>query len=247
VIRGARELEAELIALGDPDDAAFLSRYFKTGPGEYGEGDRFLGIRVPALRRLARAHEDLPLGSVRSLLHSRWHEARLLALLILVRAYQRADRRNDRSTCAQIYRLYLANTEGVNNWDLADLSAPGIVGAHLLRNDRRRAAGAPTRLVGLARSRNVWRRRIAVLATLPFIRAGDYGPTLAIADLLLEDRHDLIHKAVGWMLREVGKRDRAVQERFLKPRYARMPRTMLRYAIEKFPASRRRGYLAGRI
>jgi 3-methyladenine DNA glycosylase AlkD len=236
----ARRIEAELVALGDPRDAAFLARYFKTGPGEYGAGDRFLGIRVPALRRLARAHQDLPLGTLAALLESRWHEARLLALLVLVRAYERATRQGDPVARDEICALYLASLGRVNNWDLVDLSAPNIVGAHLLGRDL-----APLRR--LARSRSVWERRVAILATAAHTRAGDSGPTLEIADLLRDDSHDLIHKAVGWMLREVGKRDRAALERWLKPRYAAMPRTMLRYAIERFPARLRQRYLRGEI
>jgi 3-methyladenine DNA glycosylase AlkD len=173
---------------------------------------------------------------VRALLRSRWHEARLLALLILVRSYQQATRAGDPVVRDEIYRLYLGNLARVNNWDLVDLSAPAIVGTHLLGSDI-----APLRR--LARSRSVWERRVAILATHAFTRAGDLGPTLEIADLLLDDPHDLIHKAVGWMLREVGKRDRERLEEFLGTRHHRMPRTMLRYAIERFPATARARYL----
>jgi 3-methyladenine DNA glycosylase AlkD len=232
----ARAIEARLVELGDPKRAAFVAGYFKTGPGEYAEGDRFLGLRLPALRELAREHEELPLRTVRALLRSRWHEARQLALLILVRAYRKATRAGDPVVRDEICRLYLDNLAGVNNWDLVDLSAPGILGTHLLGSSI-----APLRR--LARSGSVWERRVAILATHAFTRAGDPGPTLELADLLLDDPHDLIHKAVGWMLREVGKSDRARLEEFLETRHRRMPRTMLRYAIERFPQSVRARYL----
>jgi 3-methyladenine DNA glycosylase AlkD len=235
----ARAVEAELRALGNARDAAFLSGYFKTGRGEYGEGDRFLGIRVPVLRRFARSHQDLPLRTLRPLLRSRWHEVRLFALLVLVRQYARATRAGDPVTRDEIYALYMANLAWVNNWDLVDLSAPGIVGAHLLG---RRIA--PLR--ALARSRSVWERRVAMLATAAYTRAGDVVPALEIADLLADDPHDLIHKAAGWMLREVGERDRAALLRFLDRHAATLPRTMLRYAIEHLPKTQRARYLRAR-
>jgi 3-methyladenine DNA glycosylase AlkD len=219
--------------LADPQRAIGVARFFKTGPGEYGAGDRFLGIRVPDVRRLARAYQDMPLPEVRRLLASAWHEERLLALLILVRQYGRVD---DRGRAA-IYRAYMTHSDRVNNWDLVDCSAEPIVGAHFRHRDR---AG----LRGLAASKIVWERRIAVLATFHYIRRGEYAETLEIARRLLADPHDLIHKAVGWMLREVGNRDRAAEEEFLRAHATRMPRTMLRYAIEKFPEPLRRRYLA---
>ena len=214
-------------------DAAFLQRYFRTGPGEYGAGDRFLGIRMPALRHLARAAQGLPLGEVTRLLGSGWHEERLLALLLLVDRYRCADG----ATRERLYRLYLRQRRQVNNWDLVDLSAPGIVGAHLLHRD-------PGPLLELASSPLLWERRIALLATLPRIRQGHHALTLRITRQLLRDPHDLIHKAAGWMLREVGKRDRAALERFLGRHAAVMPRTMLRYAIERLPARARARHLA---
>ena len=206
--------------------------FFKTGPGEYGEGDRFLGVSLPALRILKRRYEGLPIRSVRRLLRSPWHEERLLALLILTHQYARGDApaRNI------IYRLYLRSTSWINSWDLVDSSASQIVGAHLADRDRRV-------LSHLAQSRSLWERRIAVIATFHFIKRGEYKDALAIAGFLLHDRHDLIHKAVGWMLREIGKRNRAVEERFLKRHAGVMPRTMLRYAIERLPERRRRHYL----
>jgi 3-methyladenine DNA glycosylase AlkD len=230
------EIERELEALADPEIAAFLARFFKTGPGEYGEGDRFLGIRVPVLRRLARKHQSLDLSGCRALLVSPYHEARLLALLILVRAYDRGDE----AKREEIYRLYLDHLAYVNNWDLVDSSAEHIVGRHLRDRDR-------SLLYDLARSSSVWERRIAIMATFGYVKAGSFDETLRIADLLLSDPHELIHKAVGWMLREVGKRDRGVAEAFLRPRYRRMPRTMLRYAIERYPEALRQAYLRGEV
>jgi 3-methyladenine DNA glycosylase AlkD len=225
-----------LRALGNPERGAFAERYFKTGPGEYAEGDRFLGLRAKEMHALAREFQGLPLGEVATLLASRWHEARLLALLVLVRQYPRST---DQAKTA-IFRLYLDHTAHINNWDLVDCSAEHIVGAHLRDGDRRL-------LRRLARSRLVWERRIAIMATFHDIKRGDFRDTLAIARLLLDDEHDLVHKAVGWMLREVGKRDRKLEEAFLRVHAARMPRTMLRYAIERFPESLRQRYLrAGR-
>ena len=203
--------------------------YFKTGAGQYGAGDRFLGISVPNLRKVAREFRDLDRDSLLELLHSEWHEERLLALVILVEQFERGD--------DSIYALYLANTAFINNWDLVDASAPQIVGGHLATRSR-----APLRK--LAKSKSLWERRIAIVATYFFIRQKDFDDTLAIADLLLADPHDLIHKAVGWMLREVGKRDRRVLDSFLETRAAKMPRTMLRYAIERFEESERKRYLA---
>jgi 3-methyladenine DNA glycosylase AlkD len=207
--------------------------FFKTGPGEYGEGDRFLGVTLPQLRALAREYRDMPLICGVSLLRSPWHEERLLALLILVGQYARADAR----TRQTIHQLYLRNTRSINNWDLVDSSAAQIVGAHLKTRDRRV-------LRRLARSTSVWERRIAMIATYHYIRQGDFTDALAIAGLLRRDEHDLIHKAVGWMLREIGKRDRGAEERFLRRHARTMPRTMLRYAIERFPERLRRTYLA---
>jgi 3-methyladenine DNA glycosylase AlkD len=225
-----------LRALGDPGIARHSQRFFKTGKGQYGAGDRFLGIRVPELRRQARALEALPLGEVSKLLGSPFHEERLCALLILVRQFGRgtdADR-------AKIYSRYLALTRHVNNWDLVDSSAPHIVGGYLELRSRQP-------LYRLARSKSLWERRIAIMATLHFIRLGQFDDTLRLAERLLEDAEDLIHKAAGWMLREVGNRNRGVEERFLRAHYEEMPRTMLRYAIEKLPERRRKAYLTGAV
>lgn len=215
-------------------DAVVLRRFFKTGPGEYGEGDVFLGVRVPATRRIARQYEDLPLAETLELLQSAIHEERLLALLILVRNYRRGTAEDQ----GEIYRQYLSHTRCINNWDLVDSSAADIVGAYL--DDRSRRP-----LHKLAQSASLWERRIAILATFHFIRKGEYGETLKLAETLATDREDLIHKAVGWMLREIGKRDQAAAEAFLATHCRHLPRTMLRYAIEKFPEPLRQQYLQG--
>lgn len=228
------ELRRELRAAADPADALGQQRYFKTGPGEYAEGDRFLGVRVPVLRRLARRFRRLPPAAVTALLRSEWHEERLLALLLLVQEYRRAGAARRQA----IFAEYLASTRWINNWDLVDSSAPQIVGAHL-------EEGGRALLDELAGSESVWERRIAILATLHFTRRGEPEPALRIARRLLGDRHDLIHKAAGWMLREVGRRDPAALEGFLHRHHAVMPRTMLRYAIEHFPEPRRKWYLRG--
>jgi 3-methyladenine DNA glycosylase AlkD len=226
-------IHRELVRLGNPSDARFLQGFFKTGPGQYGEGDRFLGIRLPDLRKLAAKHRSAPLATISSMLRSKWHEERLLALLILILQYGTAGAAQKDA----IFRLYLRSTDRINNWDLVDCSAAQIVGAHLFEGGR-------ARLLRLAKSKSLWERRIAIIATAHYIKRGEFADTLKIARILRDDPHDLIHKAVGWMLREVGKRDRAAEERFLKRHAARMPRTMLRYAIERFPERLRRSYLA---
>jgi 3-methyladenine DNA glycosylase AlkD len=232
----AADVRKELQSMADRDKAAILQRFFKTGPGQYGEGDIFIGIMVPQSRQVAKKFSQLPLGEVRTLLYSGIHEERLVALLILAWRYSSSSSREKE----EIVKFYLDHIKQVNNWDLVDLSAPNILGAHLLvdnRDDRRRL------LYRLAGSENVWERRIAILATHHFIRNGDFSDTLKIAEMLLRDRHDLIHKAAGWMLREVGKRDAAAEEAFLEEHYSAMPRTMLRYAIERLPESKRRRYM----
>lgn len=229
----AKELQIRLRAAGNPDEAAFLSRFFKTGPGQYGHGDVMIGVRVPVTRAIARDFRDLPLREVERLLHSKIHEERLAALILLVERARAADDKTRRV----LYELYLANAHHVNNWDLVDVSASDLVGAYLEHRSRRP-------IYRLAKSESLWERRIAVLATLHFIRRGDFADTLALARRLLHDREDLIHKAVGWMLREVGKRDEAALTGFLDRHAAAMPRTMLRYAIEKFPPAQRQRYLA---
>ncbi len=230
-------LKRELRSLADPQVAAGAQRYFKTGKGEYGEGDRFLGLRAAAVRSLAKKYRTLSVGDAfRLLTDSEYHEERSVALLILMEHY----RKGDGSVREAIYGRYLENTCYVNGWDLVDLSAPRIVGAHLMERD-------PKPLMKLARSRSLWERRIAIVATLHHIRNGRFKETLGISEILLRDREDLIHKAVGWMLREVGKRDRPEEEQFLRRHYVEMPRTMLRYAIEKFPEEERQRYLKGLV
>jgi 3-methyladenine DNA glycosylase AlkD len=228
------EIKKALREVASESDAVFLQRFFRTGPGEYGEGDKFLGVRVPATRKLVRQFKDVPLEDVLQLLQSEWHEERLLALLLMVHQYRRGSGDIKRA----IYDAYLANARFVNNWDLVDSSAEHIVGPYLRESGRRDKV-----LTKLARSKNLWERRIAMLSTFHFIKHNEYDLTLNIAELLLSDTEDLIHKASGWMLREAGNRDRAVLERFLTAHLHNMPRTMLRYAIEKLPEAKRLKFL----
>jgi len=228
----ALELNRILASLSNPDIAEHALRFFKTGPGEYGEGDRFRGIRVPALRSLARQHQDVATAEVTALLNSPFHEDRLLALLIMVRKFTRGDAREQ----ARIFDLYGNHTGQVNNWDLVDTSAPYICGPYLFARNRKP-------LYQWVKSKSLWERRIAIMSTFYFIRQGDFGDTLNVSARLLHDPEDLIHKAVGWMLREVGNKDRATERLFLDQYAADMPRTMLRYAVEKFPESLRKQYL----
>ena len=232
----AHQILSELNALADPDKAVQLQRFFKTGSGEYGEGDRFMGIRVPESRLRARKHRELALPELDRLLASSWHEARLTALLIMVLQARSADE----GRMKELYEFYLSHTDRINNWDLVDTSAEHIVGAWLFPRSRKP-------LHRLARSNSLWERRIAIMATFHFIKRDDFGETLALAERLGQDREDLIHKAVGWMLREVGNRDRTVEEAFLRPCYQALPRTLLRYAIEKFPEELRKRYLKGEV
>ena len=210
-------------------------RFFKTGKGEYGEGDRFLGIRVPVIRQCVREYRAISLEDSTELLKSPFHEARLLALLIMVAKYSSAKVNAEQEA---IYRAYLCNTAFINSWDLVDCSAEQIVGAHLFFRDRKP-------IYRLVRSKSLWERRIGIISTFHFIKKKDFPDTLECARLLLNDKEDLIHKAVGWMLREVGKRDLDAEEKFLARYYKQMPRTMLRYAIERFPEEERLAYLHG--
>jgi 3-methyladenine DNA glycosylase AlkD len=224
---------ARLRSLASPKRAAELQWFFKTKPGQYGHGDKFLGINMPQLRELAREYRHLPLEEVERLLESRWHEARTLALAILVSQYEHANGVGRQ----RIYKLYLARTDRINNWDLVDISAPRIVGAHLY--DKRRGM-----LMRLARSSNLWERRIAIVATQYIIARDDFAPTFSLVRVLIDDRHDLIHKAMGWMLREVGKRDERALRRFLDEYAPRLPRTTLRYALERLPPRVRAQYMS---
>ena len=231
------DVRHELAILADPRRAEGVRRFLQMVPGGYGEGDRAIGVSVPEQRKVAgRYWRDLSLAETEILLTSGVHEERLTSLLILVRKFTAGDE----AERGRIFHLVLANTGRINNWDLVDSSAPYIVGPWLIDKDR----GVLTRLAG---SSLVWDRRIAVMATLAFIRAGDFEWTFRLTDRLLRDPHDLVRKAVGWMLREVGERDRVVEEAFLAARYRVMPRVMLRYAIEKFEPERRREYLSGMV
>ena len=228
------KIKNELKQLGSPAQARVLRRFFKTGPCEYGEGDLFRGIKIPVLRKLVKAYQGIPLAAVQELLTSAFHEDRMLALLVLVAQYAKADA----AAKKHLYTMYLRNTRFINNWDLVDATAPHIAGHYLMDKSRKP-------LYRLARSEMLWERRIAIIATFYYIRQNEFDDTLKIAGMLIEDPHDLIHKAAGWMLREVGKRDLQAEEQFLKIHYNQMPRTMLRYAIERFPEAKRRKYLAG--
>ena len=232
----AKDIQKRLKSLAVKKHAAVSQRFFKTGPGEYGEGDVFIGIRVPVLRKLAREYSGLPVGQIAILLRSQIHEERLLALLLLVGAFSKGNERTKES----IYEMYLKNTGYINNWDLVDSSAEHIVGSYLMDKSK-------TVLYRLAESDNLWERRISMMSTFHFIKRHEFAETLKIAKILLFDRHDLIHKATGWMLREIGKRHLQTEEQFLKEHYKDMPRTMLRYAIEKFPEEKRQRYLKGKV
>jgi len=224
----------ELGSKANQEKAKVLQGFFKTGKGEYGEGDIFLGIVVPEQRKIAKKFADLELAELQKLLESKIHEERLASLFILVAKFKKA--KENEKLRKEIFDFYLANTRNINNWDLVDLSAPNIVGNYLIDKDK-------SILFKLAKSKNLWEKRIAVLATFEFIRRNEFETTFRIAEILLNDNHDLIHKAVGWMLREIGKRDPEAEEKFLKKHYGKMPRTMLRYAIEKFDEKKRRFYL----
>lgn len=232
----AAAIKRQMKQMARPAVATKQQTFYKTGPGEYGEGDVFMGLTVPEQRQIAKANRYMEFEEIPILLESDTHEHRLVALFILTLQYDRGGRSHRKS----VYDLYVKHIDRVNNWDLVDSSAYQIVGRHL--NGRSRKP-----LDRWAKSRSLWRRRIAIVATYAFIRNNQFGDTLRIADVLLNDSHDLIHKAVGWMLREVGNRDRAVMEGFLEPRYNEMPRTMLRYAIERLPEKKRQSYLKGRV
>jgi 3-methyladenine DNA glycosylase AlkD len=233
VRQDASSIIRELQRLANPERAGGLQQFFRTGPGEYGAGDLFLGLSMPKIRDLAEELGDVPLAEVEKLLESQWHEARVLALVLLTNAY----RRSSVTEQAKIYRLYVRRTDRINNWDLVDVSAPGIVGAYLFGRSR-------TPLFRLARSKDLWERRIAIVATQHFIQRQDFADTLRIAKVLMADRHDLIHKAVGWMLREVGKRDERTLTRFLDRHGGELPRTALRYSIERLSPAQKKRYMA---
>jgi len=226
------QIKKDLAKLEDPERAKNSQWFFKTGKGQYGEGDVFLGITVPQQRKVAKKYMHLSLSDLQELLSSKIHEHRFTALVILISKYQKAEEPSKK----EIFDFYLENSENINNWDLVDLSAPKIVGKYLLDKER-------SILYKLAKSDSLWERRISILSTFTFIDNNDFEDALNISEILLNDEHDLIHKAVGWALREIGKRDQNLEERFLVKHYLHMPRTMLRYAIEKFDEKKRKKYL----
>ncbi|HCY75471.1 MAG: DNA alkylation repair protein [Ignavibacterium sp.] len=230
------EIRKAILKQRNTAQAIVLQRFFKTGKGEYGEGDIFYGIKVPEQRIIAKQFKDLPLDDLKILLLSKVHEERLISAFILVDQYEKGDDKKKKS----IFDFYLKNRKGINNWDLVDLSSPKIIGAYLIDKEK-------DLLYKFAHSKDLWEKRIAILSTFTFIRHGWFDDTLNISGILLNDKHDLIHKAVGWMLREIGNRDIQSEEEFLIKHYKTMPRTMLRYAIEKFPEQKRKAYLKGTI
>ena len=230
------KLRSKIKTLADKEVAETMQWFFKTGKGDYGEGDIFIGLKVPLQRKLAREFKDLSLAEIGELLNSSIHEERLISLIILIDKYQKTDEKGKKL----IFNFYLKQRKGINNWDLVDISAPKILGRYLLEKDK----GI---LFKFAVSKNLWERRIAIISTQEFIKNNNFKTTLQIASMLIKDEHDLIHKAVGWMLREIGKKDIALEEKFLRVHYKEMPRTMLRYAIEKFPETKRKKYLQGKI
>jgi len=229
-----QDIRSKLRKLGDKQKARTLQGFFKTGQGGYGKGDIFIGVRVPEIRKLAGKYQDISTTDVQKLLKSPLHEERRLALIILVIKYSKG---ND-VVKKRIYKLYLKNTRHINNWDLVDLTAEKIVGDYLTDKSKEP-------LYKLAKSNSLWERRISIMATFHFIKQNNFVQTLIVAEMLLKDKEDLIHKAVGWMLREIGKRHLSTEEKFLNEHSQEMPRTMLRYAIERFPESKRQGYLKG--
>jgi len=237
----AKQVEKELRSLANPAKSKILSRFFKTGKGQYGEGDIFLGITVPVQRKVAERFRELTLIEIQKLLSNLVHECRLTALEILVMQYEHAKKEKNEVVQNRIITFYLKNTKYINNWDLVDLSASYILGDYLLNN--KDAKINRKILYKLVESRNLWERRISIISTAAFIRANEFADTLKLANILLTDTHDLMHKAVGWMLREVGKKDEKVLVKFLDAHVQEMPRTMLRYAIEKFPEAKRQAYL----
>lgn len=237
IINMLNQLTKEMLSLENKNQAQIYLRFFKTGRGEYGEGDVFLGIKTPMVREIAKKYyHHISLKDVEELLEKKYHEMRTVALVILMLQYKKA--KNDKLTQRKIFNLYLNKAHRINNWDLVDISAPHIIGDFILKYKE-------DILRDLARSDNLWERRIAIVSTHALIKKRLFGETLEISNILINDEHDLIHKAVGWMLREVGKRNKNILEIFLKTRYKEMPRTMLRYAIEKFPEEERRMWLKG--
>ena len=227
----------EIRALANKEIAQHSLRFFKTDKGEYGHGDLFLGVRAPKIRLIAKKHIDISITDMKTLIQSKYHEERFLGLIILVNKYAKTKDKKNRN---QLYKIYVSSFKHINNWNLVDVTCPHVTGKHLIDKDR-------TILYKWAKSEDLWTKRIAMVSTFSFIRKNDLEDTFKIAEILLHDEHDLIHKAVGWMLREAGKRDLKREETFLKKYYKTMPRTMLRYAIEKFPETKRQKYLKGNL
>jgi len=227
----------EIRTLANKEMAQHSLRFFKTDKGEYGHGDLFLGVRAPKIRSIAKRHIDISITDMETLIRSKYHEERFLGLIILVNKYAKTK---DKKNQNQLYKIYVYSFKYINNWDLVDVTCPHVTGKHLIDKDR-------TILYKWAKSEDLWTKRIAMVSTFSFIRKNDLEDTFKIAEILLRDEHDLIHKAVGWMLREAGKRDMKKEETFLKKYYKTMPRTMLRYSIEKFPETKRQKYLKGTI
>ena len=236
-----RQIQQELRILHDREKAELLQGFFKTKPGEYGEGDIFLGITVPEQRKISKKYySQTSPRQVQELLDSKIHDERSVALFMLIEKYKRADSKQKKN----IFDFYLKNLNkgNINNWDLVDISAPSIIGDYLLDNEEQKNI-----LYLLVSSNDLWKKRVAVLSTFAFIKLKQFEDSLKIAKILLNDEHDLIHKAVGWMLREIGKKNQKIEEAFLKKHYKEMPRTMLRYSIERFPEKLRQKYLKGEI
>ena len=227
----------EIRALANKEIAQHSLRFFKTDKGEYGHGDLFLGVRAPQIRLIAKKHIDISITDMKTLIQSKYHEERFLGLIILVNKYAKTKDKKNRN---QLYKIYVSSFKYINNWNLVDVTCSHVTGKHLIDKDR-------TILYKWAKSEDLWTKRIAMVSTFSFIRKNDLEDTFKIAEILLHDEHDLIHKAVGWMLREAGKRDIKKEETFLKKYYKTMPRTMLRYSIEKFPETKRQKYLKGTI
>ena len=239
----AEQVRQEMIQFAKPESANGKKKFFKAVPGGYGEGDEFIAVSNSDIRRLAKLHIDLDFSEIELLLSSRVHEFRQAGLFVLVFQFERAQKKRFYDSCVQktVYEFYLAHLDAVNNWDLVDLTAHFIIGAFLLDKKDRSV------IYQLADTKKMWRERVAIISTFAFIRNMDFNDTLNLAEKFISHKHDLIHKAVGWMLRETGNRDRLVEESFLKEHYKKMPRTMLRYAIEKFPEELRQQYLKGEI
>ena len=233
----ARQVEFALKQIANPDKAAFFPRFFKTGKGEYGEGDKFIGVVVPDQRKIAKRFQSLPQAEITKLLDSKFHECRLTGLFILVGQYEKSQTAKQQK---EIYEYYVRKLDRVNNWDLVDGSCHKIMGPYLFEKSRKP-------LLKLAKARNLWKNRVAIVTTYYFIKRDDLATTLEISEILLNHEHDLIQKAVGWMLRELGKQNEAVLSGFLKQHAANMPRTMLRYAIEKLPKTKRDKLMAGKF